>query len=113
MCHVSRVTCHLSRVIFFSLSLKKLEKVVELFGGGFIINGATPSSLQILNMIELASKQPQNSISLVQPQSGMLLSGHAGGVNSYKQLFWTGPDSSYLGQPADPYTKTILDTERF
>ena len=36
-CHVSFVTCHL--FFFFS------DKVVELIGGGSVINGATPSSL--------------------------------------------------------------------
>ena len=54
MCHVSPVTSHLSlvtchlwhvkkkrRKVFF-LSLKKLDKVVELVGGGSVINGAYP-----------------------------------------------------------------------
>ena len=41
--HMSRVTCHMSQ--FFLLFLSSLEKVVKLVGGGFVINGATPSSL--------------------------------------------------------------------
>ena len=38
--HVSRVTGHLS--FFFYMSLKKLDKVVELVVGGSVINGAYP-----------------------------------------------------------------------
>ena len=43
-CHVSCVTCHMSHVTchFFFL----LDKVLELIGGGSVINGATPSSLK-------------------------------------------------------------------
>ena len=41
MCHVSHVTCQLSHVIFF-LFIKKFDKVVELVGGGSVINGAYP-----------------------------------------------------------------------
>ena len=41
MCHVSRVTCHMSHVFFFVF----FDKLVELIGGGSVINGATPSSL--------------------------------------------------------------------
>ena len=37
--HVSRVTCHVSHVIFLS---KKKDNVVELVGGGSVINGAYP-----------------------------------------------------------------------
>ena len=43
----------------------------------------------------------------------MLLSSHLGGVNSYKQHFWTGADSCDLGQQADPNTKTILEAQRY
>ena len=50
MCHVSRVTCHMSKkklyfnflIFFLLLFLKKLDKVVELVGGGSVINGAYP-----------------------------------------------------------------------
>ena len=42
----------------------------------------------------------------------MLLPGHPGGVNSYKQYFWTDANSCDLGQQVDPYTKTILGTQR-
>ena len=60
MCHVSRVTCHVSYVmchlshvkIYFLFiykkikkklnSLKKLDKVVELVGGGSVISRAYP-----------------------------------------------------------------------
>ena len=51
-CHVSHVTCHVSTVIlFFYIFLdkkkknnlhKNLDKVVELVGGGSVINGAYP-----------------------------------------------------------------------
>ena len=41
MCHVSHVTFHVSYVMFFFFFFK----VVKLFGGGSVINGATPSSL--------------------------------------------------------------------
>ena len=34
MCHISHITCHLFLYFFF-------YKVVNLVGGGFIINGAT------------------------------------------------------------------------
>ena len=54
-CQVSRVTCHMS--FFFSsffiqkINIKKilknkLDNVVELVGGGSVINGAYPSSFQ-------------------------------------------------------------------
>ena len=47
-CHMSRVTCHMSRVtyiyIFFYFLFFFLYKLVELVGGGSVINGATPSS---------------------------------------------------------------------
>ena len=54
---MSHVTCHVSPVtlkikikeiipIFFIIQ-KKLDKVVELVGGGSVINGATPSSFII------------------------------------------------------------------
>ena len=53
MCHVSCVTCHLSHVkLFFSnffYPLKKLDKVVELVGGGSVISRAYPSSFQKYN----------------------------------------------------------------
>ena len=56
MCHVSCVKCRLSPVTCqnnfflhnkiyitdFFLSLKKLDKVVELVGGGSVLNGAYP-----------------------------------------------------------------------
>ena len=46
-CHVSPVTCYLFIYLFFYqiiiiLSLKKLDKRVELVGGGSVINGAYP-----------------------------------------------------------------------
>ena len=37
-CHLSRVTCHM----YFFFPEKKLDKVVELVGGGSVINGAYP-----------------------------------------------------------------------
>ena len=42
-CHVSHVTCHMSLFYFLFFS----DKVVELIGGGSVINGATPSSFNI------------------------------------------------------------------
>ena len=41
MCHMSRVMCHVSPVTCH-MSKKKLslKKVVELVGGGYVINGA-------------------------------------------------------------------------
>ena len=46
MCHLSRVTCHMSHIIFFfKCNLSSFEKVVKLVGGGFVINGPTPSGL--------------------------------------------------------------------
>ena len=60
MCHVSCVTCHITKYIkkkyiyiykkkcgFIFSFLKKLDKVVELVGGVSVINGATPSSFYI------------------------------------------------------------------
>ena len=55
-CHLSPVTCHMSKYFFKTFSerrkkiniyiiffpLKKLDKVVELVGGGSVINGAYP-----------------------------------------------------------------------
>ena len=42
MCHVSHVTCHMSHVFLFVF----LDKVVKLIGGGSVINGPIPSSLE-------------------------------------------------------------------
>ena len=50
MCHMSHVTCRMSKkkLHFFSIKKtkknlpKKLDKVVELVGGGSVINGAYP-----------------------------------------------------------------------
>ena len=64
-CHVSHVTCHLSPVTcqqiifltfkkkfnFFFYVKKKIVKVVELVGGGYDIDGATPSSFKTLIML--------------------------------------------------------------
>ena len=54
---MSRVTCHLSHVTFKKkmtlkkLSFrKKLDKVVELVGGGFVINGAYPVLFRIASL---------------------------------------------------------------
>ena len=44
-CHMSRVTCHLSHVAYHMSQfflLISLYKVLELVGGGFVINGAYP-----------------------------------------------------------------------
>ena len=53
-CHLSFVTCHLPHVYFIFIFIfiikkiyiyseeKKLDVVVELVGGGFVINGAYP-----------------------------------------------------------------------
>ena len=40
MCHISHVTCHLSRVMCHRLD--SLNKMMELFGGGSVINMAYP-----------------------------------------------------------------------
>ena len=52
MCHMSYVTCHMSRVMCHR-SLKKLnkksDKVVELVGGGSVINGAYPVQFVHIN----------------------------------------------------------------
>ena len=80
MFHVSCVTCHVSCVMrhvspvtcenilsikkyifFFNLEtnvkfycpLKKLDKVVELIGGGSVINGASPSSFLLRPLEDL------------------------------------------------------------
>ena len=45
ICHVSHVTCPLSHVNFFFFifyPLNFFDKVVELVGGGYVINGAYP-----------------------------------------------------------------------
>ena len=57
MCHLSRVTCHLSKYYFFNFHFlfcifrffcfvfyhkKIVDKVMELVGGGSVINGAYP-----------------------------------------------------------------------
>ena len=58
-CHVSHVTCHLSHVkkifyIFFTKKiiqkkiLKKMDKVVELVGGGSVINRAYPVQFNLI-----------------------------------------------------------------
>ena len=44
-CHVSLVTFHLKKKNRRKRNEKKTDKVVELVGGGSVINGATPSSL--------------------------------------------------------------------
>ena len=48
-CQVSHVMCQVSQVTFFprkndNKEKKKMDGVVELVGGGSVINGATPSS---------------------------------------------------------------------
>ena len=62
-CHVSPVTCHLSHVVkkkllFIlkkiykkKLSLKKFDKVVELVGGGSVINKADPVDVFLHSII--------------------------------------------------------------
>ena len=56
MCHVSHFTCHVSLItchIFFlikKISLKKLDKGVELVGGGLLSTGPTLSSLYVCCM---------------------------------------------------------------
>ena len=42
MCHLSRVTCQMSKKLHFFYPEKKLDKAVELVGGGSVINGAYP-----------------------------------------------------------------------
>ena len=57
-----------SVIIFFIIILLlikkicKLDKVVELIGGGCVINGATPSSF---NVLRLCYFQPKSDIELV------------------------------------------------
>ena len=74
MCHMSHVRCHLSRVtcnmskkfktIF--IERKKIDKMVELVGGGSVINGAYPVQfsykgktifLLILGLLSNSNKQ--------------------------------------------------------
>ena len=44
MCHMAGFTCHMSGVMcqFFVLVYFSSDKVVELVGGGSVINGAYP-----------------------------------------------------------------------
>ena len=51
-CHLSRVTCHLSKNILYIKKnpQKKLDKVVELVGGGSVINGTFPVELFFLSL---------------------------------------------------------------
>ena len=56
------------------------------------------------------SLKATSKFNIEKPQPGMLLPGHPGWVNSYKQHFWTGADRRDLGQQPDPYTTTILGT---
>ena len=46
-CHVSHVTCHVLCVMCH-MSHFFVDKVVKLVGGGYVINGATMSSLFFL-----------------------------------------------------------------
>ena len=49
MCHVSHVRCHVSGVrcqVSNIIIISFVYKVVELVGGGSVINGAYPSSLE-------------------------------------------------------------------
>ena len=41
-CQVSGVTCHMSTKKIKKIKIKKIDKVVELVGGGSVINGAYP-----------------------------------------------------------------------
>ena len=50
MCHMSRVTYHMSHDHFFFF----LDKVVKLVGGGSVIKRATPSSFTIMLGLESA-----------------------------------------------------------
>ena len=49
MCHQSCFTCHMSTFLYLYILKNKLDIVVELVGGGSVINGATLSSLVILS----------------------------------------------------------------
>ena len=52
MCHMSRVTYHMSHDQFFFFFL--LDKVVKLVGGGSVIKRATESSFTIMLGLESA-----------------------------------------------------------
>ena len=53
-CHLSHVTCHMSHV-----------KVVKLIGGGYIINGPTPSSFFLLTRTPPARHNQALVVSLI------------------------------------------------
>ena len=81
MCHVSCVTCHLSRVIhhmyfsFIFFILKNLDIVVELFGGGSVINGAYPIYFRPNSIIFITETKPpafKNLPSKLRNQNGNL-----------------------------------------
>ena len=73
-CHVSRVTCHVSHVTcqkkkiyilikkkLFFFYLKKMDKVVELVGGGSVINGAYPVQFYVtyqFNSVTFSKHRP-------------------------------------------------------
>ena len=65
---MSRVTCHMSGVTCHTKTKlnTKLDKVVELIGGGFVINGATTSSLA--NIQILITVFPYSSIQESRPK---------------------------------------------
>ena len=54
MWHMSHVTCDMSYVIiFFFFLLLNLEKVVKLVGGGSVIIGVTPPSLDHYRLLQM------------------------------------------------------------
>ena len=48
MCHVSCVMCHVSHVMCQMSHFFFSDKVVKLSGGGSVINGAYPSSFEVM-----------------------------------------------------------------
>ena len=56
-CHVSCFMCHMSHVYF---NVYIFYKVMELGGGGSIINRAYPSSLQLINHTKINTKYKHN-----------------------------------------------------
>ena len=60
-CHVSPVTCHLShvnkKIYILFLSFKKIDKVVEIVGGGSVINGAYPVSFDSILPVERTTQR--------------------------------------------------------
>ena len=99
MCHVSHVTCHGQLVPFFLLLF---YKVVDLIGGGSVINGAFPIQF-IEQLIPLDSRV---RCDLFDPKVGCLAYTKSGEIIC--STFWQSKCTRYLARPLLRFIKVYF-----